>query len=307
MSVINLRPRIADCSRLNAKFKKVFFTAGALLALIVAGTSNAHAHPGAAAISHRNQETPLFSFFPAQPQPSPMAQKRHSYRERHLARRDAIHAHVRAAAVDHDDSELRQSRIMKRDRFNERDAGRKPASTFPHPALASQQQEASPDAFLWGEPQLQAQPQASPAESRRYQGHDQVHRNAAPVIGSAGNEETSIASHSYSSAVLTEARRWLGHGNVTGSHRAWCADFANMVLVRTGHRASGSGMVRSMLSVGPRVSSPSPGDVVVMRSHVTIFAGYGGRGFYGLGGNQHHRVAMSNYPLRSVVAFVRPD
>ncbi len=107
--------------------------------------------------------------------------------------------------------------------------------------------------------------------------------------------------------MLNEARRYLGRGNVTGSHRAWCADFANMVLSRTGHRASGSGMVRSMLSVGPRVSSPSPGDVVVMRSHVTIFAGYGGRGFYGLGGNQHHRVAMSNFPLRSVVAFVRPN
>jgi hypothetical protein len=80
-----------------------------------------------------------------------------------------------------------------------------------------------------------------------------------------------------------------------------------MVLKRTGHRASSSGMVNSLLSVGPRVSSPSPGDIVVMRSHVTIFAGFGGKGFYGLGGNQHSRVAMSNFPLRSVVAYVHPN
>jgi uncharacterized protein (TIGR02594 family) len=109
-----------------------------------------------------------------------------------------------------------------------------------------------------------------------------------------------------SSSVLAVARRYLGLGNVTGSHRPWCADFVNMVLRKTGHATSGSGMVGSMLHVGHRVSSPRPGDLVVMRGHVTIFAGYGPRGFVGLGGNQHHRVAMSNFPMRSVVAFVRP-
>lgn len=109
-----------------------------------------------------------------------------------------------------------------------------------------------------------------------------------------------------SSRVLAEARRYLGLGNVTGSHRPWCADFVNMVLRKTGHVTSGSGMVQSMLHVGHRVSTPRPGDLVVMRNHVTIFAGYGPRGFVGVGGNQHHRVAASNFPMRSVVAFVRP-
>ncbi len=109
------------------------------------------------------------------------------------------------------------------------------------------------------------------------------------------------------SSVLSEAARFIGQGNVTGSHRAWCADFANFVLQRTGHKASGSGAVSSMLHVGQRVATPAKGDLVVMRSHVTIFAGYGGRGFYGLGGNQHHQVRMSNFPLNSVVAFVRPS
>jgi uncharacterized protein (TIGR02594 family) len=110
-----------------------------------------------------------------------------------------------------------------------------------------------------------------------------------------------------SASVLAVARRYLGLGNVTGSHRPWCADFVNMVLRKTGHATSGSGMARSLLHVGHRVSHPAPGDLVVMRDHVTIFAGYGRRGFVGLGGNQHHRVAMSNFPMRSVVAFVRPQ
>jgi hypothetical protein len=44
-----------------------------------------------------------------------------------------------------------------------------------------------------------------------------------------------------------------------------------------------------------------------MRSHVTFFAGFGGRGVLGLGGNQgRHRVTLSSYPLSRVIAFVRP-
>ncbi len=119
----------------------------------------------------------------------------------------------------------------------------------------------------------------------------------------AFNENSAVPT----SNVLAEARRYLGRGNVTGGHRAWCADFVNMVLRQTGHLSSGSGMPQSLLGVGTRISTPRPGDLVVMRGHVTIFAGYGGRGFVGLGGNQHHRVALSNFSLRSVVAFVRPN
>jgi uncharacterized protein (TIGR02594 family) len=165
-------------------------------------------------------------------------------------------------------------------------------------AVANQEAEPFFGYSIWGQ---QQEPQ--PVENRRRR----TRRSAAPAMGLMGSESSFSAPASASSTVLNEASRWIGHGNVTGSHRAWCADFANFVLRRTGHRASGSGMVNSMLSVGSRVSQPSPGDLVVMRSHVTIFAGYGGHGFYGLGGNQHHQVAMSNFPLHSVVAFVRPN
>jgi uncharacterized protein (TIGR02594 family) len=164
-------------------------------------------------------------------------------------------------------------------------------------AAASQPEEQLFGFSFWGQPEQQ------PVETR----HRRTRQSAAPAMGFMGSQNSFSALSSGSSSVLNEASRWIGRGNVTGTHRAWCADFANFVLTRTGHRVSGSGMVNSMLSVGPRVSQPSPGDLVVMRSHVTIFAGYGGHGFYGLGGNQHHQVAMSNFPMRSVVAFVRPN
>jgi uncharacterized protein (TIGR02594 family) len=148
----------------------------------------------------------------------------------------------------------------------------------------------------------QPSPKLERTDHRRRRRHHDIYAPSMALAHDAVN-----VSNSDSSNVLDEARHWIGRGNVTGTHRAWCADFANWVLTRTGHRTSGSGMVNSLLGVGPRVSSPSPGDIVVMRNHVTIFAGFGGQGFYGLGGNQHRRVAMSNYSLRSVVAFVRPD
>jgi hypothetical protein len=44
---------------------------------------------------------------------------------------------------------------------------------------------------------------------------------------------------------------------------------------------------------------------VVMRHHVTIFAGRLGDRILGLGGNQDHRVKIKAYPARRILAFVR--
>jgi uncharacterized protein (TIGR02594 family) len=111
-----------------------------------------------------------------------------------------------------------------------------------------------------------------------------------------------------SSRVIADARRYLGLSNPTGTRGPWCRDFVNMVLRQTGHALRDvSRTAIAALRLGPRVSNPRPGDIVVMRSHVTFFAGFGGRGVLGLGGNQgHHRVTLSSYPLSRVVAFVRP-
>ena len=43
-----------------------------------------------------------------------------------------------------------------------------------------------------------------------------------------------------------------------------------------------------------------------MTSHVTIFMSWGGKGFYGLGGNQSGGVRVSNFSTRNILAYVEP-
>lgn len=107
--------------------------------------------------------------------------------------------------------------------------------------------------------------------------------------------------------LLSFASHFLGGGNPAHTHRPWCGDFVNFVLSHTGHRPSGSGIATSFLRAGEHVRFPALGDIAVMRGHVTIFAGWGGRGFLGLGGNQGHgRVTVSSYPRSRVIAWVHP-
>ena len=108
---------------------------------------------------------------------------------------------------------------------------------------------------------------------------------------------------------LRVASAYLGHRNPTGTRGPWCRDFVNLTLRAAGYRvADNSRRARDAVRLGSRVFDPRPGDLVVMRSHVTFFAGYGGRGVLGLGGNQSGgRVSVSSYPLGRVIAFVRPS
>lgn len=117
--------------------------------------------------------------------------------------------------------------------------------------------------------------------------------------------------HDTAASTLNIAQRYLGHGNPTGFRGPWCAAFANMVLRKAGARPSGSNLARSLLAVGPHVSNPQPGDLVVLSrgrgGHATFFKRWAGRGrLVGLGGNQGHSVRESEYPLHRVIAFVRP-
>ena len=107
---------------------------------------------------------------------------------------------------------------------------------------------------------------------------------------------------------LSVASRYLGGRNPTGTRGKWCRDFVNFTLRKAGYRvADHSRRARDAVRLGSRVSHPQPGDIVVMRSHTTFFAGWGGRGVRGLGGNQGGgRVTVSSYPLSRVIAFVRP-
>lgn len=109
------------------------------------------------------------------------------------------------------------------------------------------------------------------------------------------------------SQILAEAARYLGARKFTRLPGPWCRDFVNHVAQRAGYRlANRSRRAIDALSLGARVAIPQHGDLVVMRGHVTFFAGWGGRGVLGLGGNQSGgRVTVSSYPAARVVAFVR--
>lgn len=106
--------------------------------------------------------------------------------------------------------------------------------------------------------------------------------------------------------LLAVARRYIGRGNFTHHGGPWCRDAVNVWLRQAGyHLADNSRRAIDAVRLGHRVASPRPGDLVVMRHHVTIFAGWGGRGLVGLGGNQGHTVKYSHFNQRRVVAFVR--
>ena len=83
-----------------------------------------------------------------------------------------------------------------------------------------------------------------------------------------------------SQSVVAEAMRFVGAGNVTGMRGAWCADYASMILRRTGHHPLAGRSVSAAFAYGPRVSQPRPGDLVVINTragyaqHVGFFAGW---------------------------------
>ncbi len=112
----------------------------------------------------------------------------------------------------------------------------------------------------------------------------------------------------YRSPALAEAARWLGSGNMTGYAEAWCRDFVNFVLTRTGHAlADTSHAAITALRLGPRVAEPRPGDLAVMAHHVGFVEGIEPDGSVRLiSGNCGHRVARSLAPRRTIVAFVEP-
>jgi hypothetical protein len=115
-----------------------------------------------------------------------------------------------------------------------------------------------------------------------------------PSDGSAapGAENRPLELH----PLLAVAKRYIGRANFTHDGGAWCRDAVNVWLRQAGyHLANNSRRAIDALRLGHRVASPRPGDLVVMRHHVTIFAGWGGRGLVGLGGNQGHRVKYSHF------------
>jgi uncharacterized protein (TIGR02594 family) len=132
-------------------------------------------------------------------------------------------------------------------------------------------------------------------------------RSGFAFTGASSTSSGFGSSSSASPGILAKAEGYIGDGNPTGFRGLWCKAFVNMVLRETGHAVDQSMRAIDGLDLGQRVSDPRPGDIAVMPHHITFFAGWGGRGFYGLGGNQGRRVRMSNYSTRRVIAFIRPS
>jgi uncharacterized protein (TIGR02594 family) len=115
---------------------------------------------------------------------------------------------------------------------------------------------------------------------------------------------------SESSAVLAEARRWMGT-NPTGRGRLWCARFMNFVLERTGRNGTGSDLAMSFAHYGRRLSEPQPGAIAVLSrrggGHVGVVSGIDARGNpIIISGNHGGRVGESAYPRSRVRAYVMP-
>ena len=85
----------------------------------------------------------------------------------------------------------------------------------------------------------------------------------------------------------------------------WCAAFINTLLEKQGRRGSGELTAASFLRWGKKTIRPQPGDIVVMRNHVTIFLGFSDDGKYvsTIGGNQNNMVQIQEYPLKRVLSF----
>jgi uncharacterized protein (TIGR02594 family) len=112
------------------------------------------------------------------------------------------------------------------------------------------------------------------------------------------------------SSVIADALRFVGAGNVTGMPGPWCADYASMILRRTGHKALAGRSVSAALAYGPRVRQPRPGDLVVINTragyaqHVGFFAGWSHGLMEMISGNWGHRVSVAPISPRSVAAFI---
>lgn len=108
--------------------------------------------------------------------------------------------------------------------------------------------------------------------------------------------------------LLTVAARYIGRsGPAIGlPARLWCRDFVNFIVPRAGgHLANRSRRAIDTLTAGRRVHDPRPGDLAVMRHHVTVVVAVKSGQVIGLGGNQGHRVRVSRYALSRVIGFVR--
>jgi len=127
-------------------------------------------------------------------------------------------------------------------------------------------------------------------------------------------QKTASADSGSSSAVVNEARRWIGaSAPQLGVRRTlWCAAAMNKWLRNIGYRGTGSDMARSFANYGQHVSGPQIGAIAVMSrgkrgGHVGVVSGIAANGNpVIISGNHGRRVAESVYPRSRIYAYVMP-
>lgn len=115
---------------------------------------------------------------------------------------------------------------------------------------------------------------------------------------------TALTSH----PLIAVAARYVGRsGPALGlPARLWCRDFVNFALAKAGQPPRDrSRRAIDAVRLGRRVRDPQPGDLAVMRHHVTVVVAIKGGKVIGLGGNQGRRVKLSSYDARRVLSYVR--
>jgi uncharacterized protein (TIGR02594 family) len=129
------------------------------------------------------------------------------------------------------------------------------------------------------------------------------------IASASPTDEAPMGASSGSSALIEEARRYIG-GNPTGRRSLWCGAFMDMVLRRTGHRGGGN-LALGYLRYGERVAGPQVGAIAVLGrrggGHVGVVSGIDAKGNpIVISGNHNRRVAESTYPRRRIIAYVIP-
>lgn len=104
-----------------------------------------------------------------------------------------------------------------------------------------------------------------------------------------------------------------GFSGIKDDETAWCAAFANFLLVSNGLPSTGKLTARSFLTVGEEVKEPLLGDFVVFwrvskhswQGHVGLFLRETSKLVYVLGGNQSNSVTISAYSKDRLLQYRR--
>jgi uncharacterized protein (TIGR02594 family) len=153
-----------------------------------------------------------------------------------------------------------------------------------------------------------------PAEAQRVAHDEPVFTELPKSVGKRKWIDETKYSGLGSPEALLEALRHLGSNAKTLGlpPSLWCADFMNLVLRKTGIKATGSRAARSYLQYGTKIDEPRVGAFAIFSrgkngGHIGIVRGTDGNGNpIIVSGNHNNKVAEAIYPKHRVLAYAVP-